>query len=50
MTLELTFTRNVPKPWGSTDLRPWNAHHGEGPAIGEVWFQRTDQKETSSGH
>ncbi len=44
MTLERTFTRTVPKPWGSTDLRPWNAHYGEGPAIGEVWFQRGDQK------
>src|SRR6185437_9213104 len=42
------FTRNVPKPWGCTDLRPWNAHHGEGPAIGEVWFQRTDRKASES--
>jgi len=48
MTLERTFTRNVPKPWGSTDLRPWNAHHGEGLAIGEVWFQRTDQQASES--
>jgi mannose-6-phosphate isomerase len=43
MTLERTFTRNVSKPWGRTDLRPWNEHYGEGPAIGEVWFQRSDQ-------
>lgn len=42
MTLEQTFTRNVPKPWGSADLRPWNAHHITGEPIGEVWFQRTD--------
>lgn len=48
MTLERTFTRTVPKPWGSTDLRPWNAHYGEGPAIGEVWFQRSDQKAPES--
>jgi mannose-6-phosphate isomerase len=39
MTLEHAVTRNVPKPWGSTDLRPWNAHHGD--AIGEIWFERT---------
>jgi mannose-6-phosphate isomerase len=39
MTLERTVTRNIPKPWGSTDLRPWNAHHGD--AIGEIWFERT---------
>jgi mannose-6-phosphate isomerase len=42
MALERTFTRNVPKPWGSTDLRPWNGYFGNGAAIGEVWFQRTD--------
>jgi mannose-6-phosphate isomerase len=44
MTLERTFTHMVPKLWGSTDLRPWNAYHGEGAAaIGEIWMQRTDQ-------
>jgi mannose-6-phosphate isomerase len=42
MTLDQTFTRNVPKPWGSTDLRPWNAHHVESDPIGEVWFQRSE--------
>jgi mannose-6-phosphate isomerase len=42
MTLERTITRNVPKPWGAKDLRPWNAYHGETDAIGEVWFERTD--------
>jgi mannose-6-phosphate isomerase len=42
MTLEQTSTRNVPKPWGSGDLRPWNTHHILGEPIGEVWFQRTD--------
>lgn len=48
MTVERTSALRVPKPWGSTDLRPWNAHHGKGPAIGEVWFQRTDQKASES--
>jgi mannose-6-phosphate isomerase len=42
MALERTFTRNVPKPWGCSDLRPWDVHHVGGDAIGEVWFQRTD--------
>lgn len=43
MALERTFTRIVPKPWGSTDLRPWNPHLGEPSPIGEVWFQRADR-------
>lgn len=42
MALDQTFTHNVPKPWGSTDLRPWNAHHATGDPIGEVWFQRAE--------
>lgn len=47
MTLERTVSRNVPKPWGAKDLRPWNSHHGEGDAIGEVWFERAE-RETSA--
>ena len=32
--------RSKPKPWGSTDLRPWNrASTSDGP-IGELWFER----------
>jgi mannose-6-phosphate isomerase len=43
MTIEQTCTHIVPKPWGSTDLRPWNSYHGDGAAaVGEIWFQRTD--------
>lgn len=49
MTLERTFTRTVPKPWGRSDLRPWNPHHGRGAAIGEVWFERADQATHESG-
>src|SRR5579862_7063734 len=48
MALEQTFTRHVPRPWGSTDLRPWNGHYGEGPAIGEVWFERSNQNARES--
>jgi mannose-6-phosphate isomerase len=47
MTLERTITRNVPKQWGSTDLRPWCAHH-DGEAIGEIWFQRAQPQTTES--
>ena len=32
----------VPKPWGSTDLRPWHAYHDHETAIGEIWFERAD--------
>jgi mannose-6-phosphate isomerase len=48
MTLEQTFTRNVRKPWGCSDLRPWNEHHIDGDAIGEVWFQRANVKAPDS--
>lgn len=40
MTIERAAERAVPKPWGSTDLRPWSDRHQEGAAIGEIWFQR----------
>jgi mannose-6-phosphate isomerase len=49
MTLERTVARKVPKPWGRTDLRPWNPHHAEGAAIGEVWFERADRTADESG-
>jgi mannose-6-phosphate isomerase len=42
MALERTLTRHVPKPWGSSDLRPWNTNQVGGDAIGEVWFQRIE--------
>ncbi len=42
MTIEHSSTRMVEKPRGSTDLRPWNQHHRDGTAIGELWFQRSD--------
>jgi mannose-6-phosphate isomerase len=42
MSVEQTRVRLVPKPWGRTDLRPWNVHHDAGTAIGEVWFERAD--------
>jgi mannose-6-phosphate isomerase len=40
LTIEHAIVRNKPKPWGSTDLRPWSrVSTGEGP-IGELWFER----------
>lgn len=38
--VEFAHAQLVPKPWGSLDLRPWNALRANGDAIGEVWFQR----------
>jgi mannose-6-phosphate isomerase len=42
MAVEQARVRLVTKPWGRTDLRPWNVHHDSGTAIGEAWFERTD--------
>jgi mannose-6-phosphate isomerase len=40
LTIEHAMVRTKPKPWGSTDLRPWSeASTSEGP-IGELWFER----------
>lgn len=42
MTIEHARTQVVHKPWGSTDLRPWSEVHGDGSAIGELWYERAD--------
>jgi mannose-6-phosphate isomerase len=40
VTIEYAIVRAKPKPWGSTDLRPWSlASTSDGP-IGELWFER----------
>lgn len=44
MAVEQARVRLVPKPWGRTDLRPWNGHHDAGAAMGELWFERADAK------
>jgi mannose-6-phosphate isomerase len=42
LTIEHAIARAKPKPWGSTDLRPWSqATASDGP-IGELWFERPD--------
>ena len=47
MAVEETRIRLIPKPWGRTDLRPWNVHH-DAAAIGELWFERTDTEAARS--
>ena len=42
MAVEQARVHIVPKPWGSTDLRPWHAYHDAKAAVGEIWFERTD--------
>lgn len=42
MAVEKARIHIVPKPWGRTDLRPWNAYHDPLAAIGEAWFERAD--------
>lgn len=44
MTIEHASMRAVRKPWGKNDLRPWNDIHDDPDAVGEIWFQRKDQK------
>jgi mannose-6-phosphate isomerase len=44
LAIEHASMRAVRKPWGSCDLRPWSPLHSDGFAIGEVWFQRADEK------
>lgn len=39
MAIEHARMQAVRKPWGSTDLRPWNDMHDDA-RIGELWFQR----------
>ena len=42
MAVEQARIHIIPKPWGRTDLRPWNAYHDPLAAIGEAWFERAD--------
>jgi mannose-6-phosphate isomerase len=44
MTMELSSIRVVRKPWGKLDLRPWSELGHDGSAVGELWFQRTEQR------
>lgn len=41
MTIEHASILVVDKPWGRTDLSPWNDIECKNEAIGEIWFQRS---------
>lgn len=43
MTIELASVEIKQKPWGSTDLLPWNGTSTGGKPVGELWFQRADR-------
>jgi mannose-6-phosphate isomerase len=42
MSIEHARTRAFPKPWGVEDLRPWSNVPHDGNAIGEIWYERSD--------
>ena len=42
MTIELASVEIKRKPWGSTDLLPWNGTSTDGMPVGELWFQRAN--------
>jgi mannose-6-phosphate isomerase len=44
MPTELTSVRVVHKPWGVSDLQPWNSIDGGHAAVGELWFERADKR------
>jgi mannose-6-phosphate isomerase len=43
MPTEHASVRVVHKPWGVSDLQPWSSIDGTGDAVGELWFERTDE-------
>ena len=43
MTIEQARVRAVRKPWGASDLQPWSNISGAVDAVGELWFERTDE-------
>jgi mannose-6-phosphate isomerase len=42
VTIELASVEIKRKPWGSTDLLPWNGTSTDGMPVGELWFQRAN--------
>ncbi|WP_297900109.1 class I mannose-6-phosphate isomerase [Metallibacterium sp.] len=42
MAVEQARIHIIPKPWGRTDLRPWNAYQDPLTAVGEARFERAD--------
>ncbi len=48
MTIEHADVAIVHKPWGSLDLHPWSSLDAHGDPIGELWFDRPDQRSPPS--
>ena len=44
VAVEQTRAHLVPKPWGRTDLRPWNVYHDAGAAMGVVGLSAPTQR------
>lgn len=44
MPIEHASVRVVHKPWGVSDLRPWSGIDGAQDAVGELWFERADER------
>lgn len=44
MSIEHARAHIVPKPWGVLDLHPWSHESTGGKTIGEIWFERSDNK------
>lgn len=43
MAIEQARVHLLQKPWGVSNLSPWNGAHHDGSAIGEIWFERQDK-------
>src|SRR5687768_16998444 len=43
MAIECARARPVSKPWGVVDLQPWSKAGRHDQAIGEVWYERSDE-------
>ncbi|HZS57297.1 MAG TPA: class I mannose-6-phosphate isomerase [Bryobacteraceae bacterium] len=41
MTIEHARAHALPKPWGVAEQCPWNGTSHNGPAIGEIWYERS---------
>jgi mannose-6-phosphate isomerase len=46
MAIEHASVQVVRKPWGVIDLRPWSNVDASVDAVGELWFQRADDRAT----
>jgi mannose-6-phosphate isomerase len=44
MPTEKASVRVVHKPWGVSDLQPWSSVDGRDDAVGELWFERADER------